>query len=130
MIRGESMEIPKEVEQDIIQYQALQNQLAALQAQRARIEADLRVIDEALRLLEDAPEDGVYKIAGTVMVKANKAALMKELQEKKEALDVKRKSIAKREDQIRNKLLALKKKIEQALSSVGAQSGEPPAPAQ
>ena len=124
------MEIPKEVEQDIIQYQALQNQLATLSAQRSRIETDMRAIDEALRLLEDAPEDGVYRIAGTIMVKANKSVLMKELQEKKEALDVKRKSIAKREEQIRAKLLELKKRIEKALSTLGAAGGESSPPAQ
>ncbi len=124
MVKGDCMEIPKEVEQEIIQYQALQNQLAALSTQKSRIEAEIRTVDEALRLLEDAPEDGVYRIAGTIMVKANKTALMKELQERKEALDVKRKSIAKREEQLRVRLLELKKKIEKALSTLGAASGE------
>ncbi len=124
MVKGDCMEIPKEVEQEIIQYQALQNQLAALSTQKSRIEAEIRTVDEALRLLEDAPEDGVYRIAGTIMVKANKTALMKELQERKEALDVKRKSIAKREEQLRARLLELKKKIEKALSTLGAASGE------
>jgi len=124
------MEIPKEVEQEIIQYQALQNQLAALSAQRSRIETEIRTIDEALRLLEDAPEDGVYRIAGTIMVRANRSALMKELQEKKEALDVKRKSIAKREEQLRARLLELKRKIEKALSAPGAACGESAPPAQ
>ncbi len=124
MVKGDCMEIPKEVEQEIIQYQALQNQLAALSTQKSRIEAEIRAVDEALRLLEDAPEDGVYRIAGTIMVKANKTALMKELQERKEALDVKRKSIAKREEQLRARLLELKKKIEKALSTLGAASGE------
>ncbi len=124
MVKGDCMEIPKEVEQEIIQYQALQNQLAALSTQKSRIETEIRAVDEALRLLEDAPEDGVYRIAGTIMVKANKTALMKELQERKEALDVKRKSIAKREEQLRARLLELKKKIEKALSTLGAASGE------
>ncbi len=122
------MELPPEVQKDIINYQALQNQLGVLQAQLARIEADLNTISDAIAALEATEDEFAYKAVGPILVRERKDVLLKELQEKKEALEVQKTSYSKKMKQLEAKLLELKKKIEQALGALQQGGGAGPTP--
>jgi prefoldin beta subunit len=114
------VEIPKEIQADIVNYQALQNQLVIIQNQLARMDAEIKSIDEALAALESTEDEFAYKAAGPVLVKERVSVLQKELEERKESLTIKKKSLEKKAQQIQNTLLQLKKKIEATLASQGA----------
>jgi len=119
------VEIPKEIQADIVNYQALQNQLAVIQNQLARIDAELRSIDDALAALEETEDDFAYKAAGPVLVKVRVSVLKEELQERKEELSVKKTSFEKKAKQIETALLQLKKKIEAALAKTQGAGNAP-----
>lgn len=112
------MELPQDVQRDIVNFQALQNQLNLLQAQLAQIDAELRSISEAISALESSEDDFAYKAVGPIMVRERKSVLLAELNERKEALEVKKTSFEKKAKQIEVKLVELKKKIEASLAKL------------
>ncbi|HIP74232.1 MAG TPA: prefoldin subunit beta [Euryarchaeota archaeon] len=112
------MEIPQDVQRDIVNFQALQNQLNVLQAQLAQIDAELRSVSEALSALESSEDEFAYKVVGPIMVRERKSVLVAELNERKEALEVRKKNLEKKIKQIEAKLVELKRKIEEALAKL------------
>ena len=65
----------------------------------------------------------VYKNAGSVLVKANKDDLLKELQEKTDLTSTRILVLAKQEERVRNSLQEVQNKVNEALKS----KQEPPA---
>jgi len=120
------MEIPQDVQRDIVNFQALQNQLNIIQTQIAQIEAELRAISDAISALESSEDDFAYKAVGPILVRERKSVLLAELQERKEALEVKKQSLEKKAKQIETKLVELKKKIEAALAKLQQVGGNAP----
>ena len=112
------MEIPQDVQRDIVNFQALQNQLNVLQAQLAQMDAELRTISEALSALESSEDDFAYRAVGPVIVRERKSVLVAELKERKEAVEVRKKALEKKVKQVEAKLIELKRKIEAALSKI------------
>ncbi len=82
------MEISQELQQQLAQFQQLEEQLQAFAAQRAQMELQLRDITNTLEKLKDVDADTpMYQSIGSVLVKVkDKSKLMEELQEKKESL--------------------------------------------
>ena len=120
------MELPQDVQKDIVNFQALQNQLNIIQTQLAQIDAELRSISEAISALEDSEDDFAYKAVGPILVRERKSVLLAELKDRKETLEVKKQSLAKKSKQIETKLLELKKKIEAALANLQQVGGNAP----
>jgi len=112
------MEIPQDVQRDIVNFQALQNQLNVLQAQLAQMDAELRTISEALSALESSEDDFAYRAVGPIIVRERKSVLVAELKERKEAVEVRKKALEKKVKQVEAKLVELKRKIEAALSKI------------
>lgn len=77
--------------------------------QRQMIQTQILEIESALKELETS--DNSYKIIGNIMVKSNKTDLNKELNSKKEMLEIRVKSIEKQEKLIKEKASALQKEV-------------------
>lgn len=77
--------------------------------QRQMIQTQILEIESALKELETS--DNSYKIIGNIMVKSNKKDLNKELNSKKEMLEIRVKSIEKQEKLIKEKASALQKEV-------------------
>ncbi|MDN5358797.1 MAG: prefoldin beta subunit [Candidatus Diapherotrites archaeon] len=120
------MEIPQDVQKDIVNFQALQNQLNIIQTQLAQIEAELRSISEAVAALESTEDDFAYKAVGPILVRERKSVLLAELSDRKETLEVKKQSLSKKAKQIEAKLVELKNKIETELSKLQQVGGNAP----
>jgi len=117
-------DISPQLQNQIQQYQQLQQQLQVLGTQRLQLEAKLREVESTLeelsRLSEKAP---VYKSIGVLLVKADdREALKKELEEHKETLTIRIKSIQKQEKALGERFEDLQGKIQAALGS-GPQAG-------
>ena len=80
-----------------------------LSSQRQSFQNQMLEIGSALEELESSSES--YKIVGTVMVKVEKLKLKKELEEKKEVVDIRIKSIEKQEKQIKEKSEKLRDEV-------------------
>lgn len=126
-MRGDLMEIPQDVQKDIVNFQALQNQMNVLQAQLTQVDAELRAISEAVSELESTEDEFAYKVVGPIMVRERKSVLIADLKERSEALDVRKKNIEKKVKQIEARLVELKKKIEGALAKLQQVGGGAPA---
>ncbi len=118
-------EISPQLQNQIAQYQQLQQQLQLLAQQRLQLEAKLREIDGTLEELGKITGDTqVYKSIGMLLVRQDdRESLKKELDDHKETLTVRVKSIQKQEKSLSERYEQLGEKIQQALGSGG------PAPA-
>ena len=116
-------EISPQLQNQIQQYQQLQQQLQVLGSQRIQLEAKLREIDNTLEELGKLPDDStVYKSIGVLLVRADdRDALKKELDDHKETLTIRVKSIQKQEKALGERYEDLQKKIQSALG--GPQAG-------
>ncbi len=86
--------------------QAVQN--LALQKQLFQVE--LSETDSALENLKEVKGE-VYKIVGNLMFKAEKEPLKKELERKKQILDLRIKAIEKQEEELNKKSLKTREEI-------------------
>jgi len=116
-------EISPQMQNQIAQYQQLQQQLQVLASQRIQLESKLREIDSSLEELgKAAPETAIYKSIGTLLVKSDDhEALKKELEEHKETVSIRVKAIQKQEKSLSERFEQLQQKISDALQG---KSGE------
>jgi len=118
-------EISPQLQNQIAQYQQLQNQLQVLGSQRVQLEAKLREIEQTLEELNKlSGETPVYKSIGMLLVRQDdREGLKKELEEHRETLTIRVKSLQKQEK-------ALSQRYEDLAAKIQAALGGSPAPAE
>ncbi|MDP6642015.1 MAG: prefoldin subunit beta [Candidatus Nanoarchaeia archaeon] len=104
------MDVSKETEKDIAQLQLLEQNLQNFLAQKQTFQTQLLKIDNALKELNSTKEDS-YKIVGNIMIKDKKENLIKDLQSKKEIVELRLKTLDKQETKIKDKAEELQKKV-------------------
>lgn len=115
--------VPAWLQQELARYDQLQQTLQAILAQKQQVDLEIAEIDRALEELQKQPDDvEVYKVAGSIMIRSNKADLIKELQEKKELANTRRTVLSKQEEKVRQSLQEVQSKLAQALK--GGSSGQ------
>jgi prefoldin beta subunit len=93
-------------------------------SQKQLLEAEKAEADRATEELKKAASDAtVYKNAGSVLVKANRDDLLKELEEKTDLTNTRIMVLAKQEERVRTNLQEVQNKVNEALKS----KQEPPA---
>ncbi len=100
----------KETEQKIAQLQLYEQSLQNILMQKQQFQSQLVETKSALEELENANE--AYKIIGNIMVSSKKEEIKKELESKKEIINLRIKTIEKQENQIKEKT----KKIQEEVS--------------
>ena len=108
-------EMTKETEQKIGQLQMLERSLQNFLSQKQQFQLQYAEIESAITELETSEE--AYKIVGNLMVKGDKDTLKKDLDEKKEILDLRIKSIEKQEKDTRSKAMDLQKEVMKELQA-------------
>lgn len=103
------VKVSKETEQKINQLQLYEQSLQNLLLQRQQFQAQLNEVEAAIKELETTKE--AYRIIGNVMVLSKKDELKKELESKREMLNIRIKSITKQENQIKEKALQLQSEV-------------------
>jgi prefoldin beta subunit len=96
MVKKEKPEDTKKIEELQIAEQSLQNLLVQKQVFQLEIAETNNAMDELKKSKGDA-----FKIVGSLMIKAEKEELEKDLNKKKELLDLRIKSIEKQEKELR-----------------------------
>jgi len=114
-------EISPQMQNQIAQYQQLQQQLQVLATQRMQLEAKVREIDGSLQeLAKIGPDTTVYKSIGTLLVRADdREAVKKELEEHKETISIRVRAIQKQETSLGERFEQLQQKISDALGGSG-----------
>lgn len=110
-------ELPPQVQNQLAQFQQLQQQLQVLATQRLQLEAKLRETGSTLEELEKVPaETPVYRSTGALLLRVeDRAALKKELEEQKETLEIRVNTVKKQEKSLGERYEQLQAKLSQAL---------------
>jgi len=116
--------IPPELQTQLVKLQQLQDQLNRLLTEKNVIDGELREINKILQELSQlAAGTPVYKIVGNLLVKTDKEAIQKELNDRKELLELRSKTYQKQENLLRTQLEDLQKKVNELLAKYYPQSG-------
>lgn len=96
------------------QLQILQQNIQAVLMQKQQFQSQLVELDSALQEIKTTSQ--AYKIVGKVMIASSKGELQKELQEKKELVDVRVKNLEKQERSLRENMERLQKEVIEELT--------------
>ncbi len=107
------MTFPKEAQESVQRLQMMEQNLQTLNMQRQQFQAQLFEVEGALKEVTTAPV--AFKIVGGIMIGTDKESLQKELQGKKELLELRVQTLEKQEKQVKDKA---KKLQEEVLASV------------
>lgn len=100
----------KETQQKIAQLQMMEQNIQTFMNQRQNFQAQQLEIDNALKELESSKGD-CYKMVGSIMIATEKEKLKKDLQSRKEVVELRLKNIKKQEDSIKEKAEKLQSEV-------------------
>jgi prefoldin beta subunit len=113
--------LPAKLQNEIRQYQRLQQDLAQVQQQRAQLDVRLREAVHTLDELKSIGEDTVlYRPIGNLLVRAKSKKEVEDLlTDDKETLEVRVKALERQENQLRERYTTMTKEITDALQAAG-----------
>ena len=116
---NEMNEIPPKLQNQIAQFQALQQQLQSVLSQKFRMESQLREVQMTVEELNKSPEDvTIYRNVGSLLIKASdKKAILKEVVDDKETLEVRIKTLDRQEKSLREKYQTMQEQLNKALGA-------------
>jgi len=124
----ELVALPAKLQNDIRQFQRLQQELGAVQQQRLQIDLKVREVSHTLEELKTLPEDVVvYRPIGGLLVKAkNRKEVEDLLTEDKETSEVRLKAVERQENHLKERYTQMQQDLSQALQAAGATGAPAP----
>ena len=115
------MALPAKLQNDIKQFQRLQQELGNTQQQRLQMDLKLREVTHTLEELKSIADDTVvYRPIGGLLVRAkNRKEVEDLLTEDKETLEVRVKAIERQENQLKERYTTMQQELSQALQAAG-----------
>lgn len=112
-------QLPPELQQLLVRYQQTQNQLGQIVNEKNLIMTELSEINRALEVLNSIDPNGVvFKSVGHVMVRVQRDDVIKELNDRKEILELRLKSVERQEQLLKNQMNELQNKVNEYLSRI------------
>jgi prefoldin beta subunit len=108
------MDMSAEAKEKVTQLQLIEQNLHTFLTQKQGFQSQLLEIGNALKELEST-QGSVYKVVGAVMVASQKDKLESELNERKDVLELRVKSIEKQEKNIKEKAEKLQAEVMQEI---------------
>lgn len=99
----------KDTEKKIGQLQMMEQNLNNFLMQKQQFQTQLIEIDSALKELQNT--DTAYKIVGNIMIKGNKEDLIKDLTSKKDAVELRIKTLENQESKMKSKSKELQEEV-------------------
>ena len=121
------MAIPAKLQNDIKQFQRLQQELSNVAQQRLQMDLKLRETVHTLDELKTVPEDAtIYRPLGGLLVRVKSRKEIEDmLTEEKETLEVRVKSIERQENSLKERYSKMQRQLSEQLQAAGLASGEP-----
>jgi len=116
--------LPPEVQQTLAQYQSIRDTYVKIDAELRLIESELTDIDhilDTLKSIQEEPE--LYKMVGHILIKRSREEVVKELEERKEFLSIKKDKYKKQLTILEKQLNELEAKIKELLQKHGITVG-------
>jgi len=108
-------EISPQLQNQIAQFQQVQQQLQNVTTQRIQMDAQRKEMERTVAELDKASGD-VYRSVGSLLVKVDdKAAVKAEITESMETVEVRIKSLERQEKQLREKFQSLQETLNKAM---------------
>ncbi len=116
-------DLSPKVQNQIAQFQQLQQQLQAVLNQKFQMDAQVKEMSRTEEELNKAPQDVViYKSIGALLIKADgKEAILKDIEESKETMEVRLKSLERQEKTLKDRYQVLQDQLNKALSTPSGQ---------
>jgi len=116
--------ISPKLQNQIAQFQQLQQQLQSVLSQKFRMEAQLREVQMTIDELNKSADDvTIYKNVGSLLIKASdKESVVKEAEDDKETLEIRIKTLDRQEKALRDKYQTMQEQISKALGGAQAPS--------
>lgn len=110
--------LPPAIEQQYKRLQQLSSQVRVLQTQLTQLELQLRETENALKELDNLDEGAtVYKNVGMLFFKTEQPLLKSDLEDRKETLDLRVKTLQKQEERSREKFEELQERLRRQLAA-------------
>ncbi|MCW6167010.1 MAG: prefoldin subunit beta [Thermoplasmatales archaeon] len=121
------MAIPAKIQNDLKQFQRLQQDLSTISQQRLQFDLKLREIKHTLEELKTLPETTVlYRPVGGLLVRAkDRSEVEKLLTEDEETLAVRLKAVERQENGLKERYTSMQREITEALQAAGVGAPSP-----
>ena len=117
----EISKLPPQVQERLLRLQQLQQTLQTILQQKQQVEMETSEIDQTLAELQKTADDAViFKSAGSLLVKSQKATVIQDLTERKDLLSTRTTVMARQEERMRSQLKELQTKLQEDLNPVSA----------
>lgn len=112
-------DISPQLQNQIAQFQQLQQQLQTVSTQKMQMEAQVRELKRTLAELEKAGDGApVYKSVGALLIKtSDRSALKEEMEESVETMDIRVKALERQEKSMREKFQSLQETLNKAMGA-------------
>ena len=117
---------PENVQEKLNLFQQMQQQVQALSQQASQIDMSIRETERTVEEIKDSGKDTVlYRAIGSIMKKVEDIdKLRKELEEEKETMEIRNKSLKNQIEKINVELVEMQKKLTPVVQSVQETSGQ------
>ena len=117
---------PENVQEKLNLFQQMQQQIQAFSHQASQIDMSIRETERTVEEIKDAGKDTVlYRAIGSIMKKVEDIdKLRKELEEEKETMEIRNKSLKNQIEKINVELVEMQKKLTPVVQSVQETSGK------
>ncbi len=115
---SEEAALPPKVQQRLLLFQQLQQQLQAILARKQQVQLELMEVENALKELEKVGDDTpIYKSVGSLLIRAEKAKVVQELEDRKTFLSLRLEQLEREEKRAKEQLEELRSKLRRDLGS-------------
>ena len=119
----ELSKLPPQVQERLLRLQQLQQTLQNVLAQKQQVDMEKTEVEQTVTELQKTADDAViYKAAGALLIKAEKAKITEELVERKELLNTRSTVLARQEERLRSQVKEAQTKLQEDLSPVSSSS--------
>jgi prefoldin beta subunit len=122
----ELSKLPPQVRERLTRLQQVQQTLQTILQQKQQFDMESAEIEQTLKELEKTADDAIiYKTAGSLLIKSDKAKVTVELNEQKDLLTTRQTMLARQEERMRTQLKDIQTQLQADLNPVG--QPQPPA---
>jgi prefoldin beta subunit len=119
----EISKLPPQVQERLLRLQQLQQTLQSVLAQKQQVEMEKTEVEQTVGELQKTANDAViYKAAGSLLIKAEKAKITEDLVERKELLETRSTVLGRQEERLRSQVKEAQTKLQEDLRPVSPSS--------
>ncbi|MDP7282517.1 MAG: prefoldin subunit beta [Candidatus Undinarchaeales archaeon] len=105
-------EISPEMQKQVMEFQEAQQNIRMILGQKYQLELQFKEIEMALAEIEKSESKEIHKAVGQILIKSDKESITKDLNEKKDMIDVRLKSLQTQEKSLSEKLKSLQDRLQ------------------